>query len=68
MFNVNNKDTRTTPCRSDIFSKIAGYTNVTKSITPKWRRSGIFIANFEHNSHLALTLSRQMATAEVVSL
>ena len=35
--------------------------------TPKWRRSGVFIVNFQHISHLVLvllllTLSRQIPT------
>ena len=56
MFKVNNRDTRT---RSEIRSKL-------KIETPErlqWRRSGIFIVNFEHILHLVLvfllfTLSR----------
>ena len=52
MFKVNNKDTRTTPLASDTFSDVGIACNFTKYITPTWRRSGVFIVNIEHNSHL----------------
>ena len=59
MFKVKNKNTRT---RRKVCSKFT-------IKTPKryWRRSGIFIMNFEHLSHLALiflllTFSRQTPT------
>ena len=47
MFKVNNKNTRT---RYEICSKL------TIKIPERrhWRRSGIFIVNFEHISHLVL--------------
>ena len=58
MLKVNNRITRT---RSEICSKL------TMKIPERghWRRSGTFIVNFEHISHLVLvflllTLSRQM--------
>ena len=56
MFKVNNKNTRT---RCEICSKLTIKTPERRH----WRRSGIFIVNFEHISHLALvvlllTLSR----------
>ena len=58
LFKVNSRNTRT---RCEICSKL-------KIKTPEWRqwrRSGFFIVNFEHMSHLVvvfllLTLSRQM--------
>ena len=56
MFKVNNRNTRT---RCEICSKLT-----TKTPEPRyWRRSGVFIVNFEHISHLVLvflllTLSR----------
>ena len=59
MFKVNNRNTRR---RCEICSKLT-----IKIPEPRhWRRSGIFIVNFEHISHLALvflllTLSRKMA-------
>ena len=62
MFEVNNRNTRT---RCEICSKL------TVKIPERrhWRRSGIFIANFEHILHLVLmflllTLSMEMATGE----
>ena len=47
IFKVNNRNTRT---RSEICSKL------TIKITERhhWRRSGIFIVNFEHTSQLVL--------------
>ena len=56
MFKVNNKNTRT---RCEICSKLTIKTPERRH----WRRSDIFIVNFEHISHLALvvlllTLSR----------
>ena len=58
MFKVNNRNGRT---RFEIYSKL------TIKIPKRrhWRRSGIFIVNFEHITHLALvflllTLSRLM--------
>ena len=58
MFKVNNKNTRT---RCKICSKLTIKTPERRH----WRRSGVFIVNFEHISDLALvflwfTLSRQM--------
>ena len=58
MFKVSNRNTRT---RSEICSKLTIKTPEQRH----WRRSGVFIVNFEHISHLALlflllTLSRQM--------
>ena len=58
MFKVNNKNTR---ARSEICSKLTIKTPERRH----WRRSGVFIVNFEHISHLALvllllTLSRKM--------
>ena len=44
MFKVNKRNTRT---RCKIRSKIA-------IKTPEWSRSGVFIVNFEHISHLDL--------------
>ena len=47
MFKVNNRNTRT---RCEIYSKLT-------IKTPErclWRRSGVFIVNFEHISHLVL--------------
>ena len=47
LLKVNNRNTRT---RCEIFSKL------TKKIPERhhWHRSGIFIVNFEHISHLVL--------------
>ena len=47
MFKVNNRNTRT---RCQICSKLT----VKTSERRKWRRSGVFIANFKHISHLVL--------------
>ena len=47
MFKVNNKNTRK---RCEIWSKLT----IKTSERPQWRRSGVFIVNFEHISHLAL--------------
>ena len=64
MFKVNNKKTRAS---CEIYSKL------TIKIPERrhWRRSGIFIVNFEHISHLVLvfillTLSRQMPAGKVI--
>ena len=55
MFKVNNKNTGT---RCEICSKLTIKTTERR----EWRRSGVFIANFEHISYLVLflllTLSR----------
>ena len=56
MFKVNNRNTRT---RCEICSKLTIKTPERR----QWRRSGVFIVNFEHISHLVLvflllTLSR----------
>ena len=56
MFKVNNKNTRTS---REIYSKLTTKTPARHH----WRRSGVFIVNFEHISHLVLvflllTLSR----------
>ena len=56
MFKVNNRNTRT---RCEICSKLT----IKTSERRHWRRSGVFIVNFEHISHLVLkflllTLSR----------
>ena len=58
MFKVNNRNSRT---RCEICSKLTIKTPERR----QWCRSGIFIVNFEHISHLVLvflllTLSRQM--------
>ena len=47
MFKVNNRNTRT---RSGICSKLTTKTPERR----QWRRSGVFIVNFEHTSHLIL--------------
>ena len=49
MFKVNNRSTRT---RCDICSKLTIKTPERR----QWRRSGLFIVNFEHISHLVLVL------------
>ena len=56
MFKVNNRNTRT---RCEICSKLT----IKAPEQRQWRRSGVFIVNFEHISHLVLvflllTLSR----------
>ena len=56
LFKVNNRNTRT---RCEICSKLTINTPERR----QWRRSGVFIVNFEHISHLVLvflllTLSR----------
>ena len=55
LFKVNNRNTRT---RCEICSKLTIKTPERRH----WRRSGVFIVNFEHISHLVLvfwlTLSR----------
>ena len=60
MFKVNNSNTR---ARCEICAKLTIKTPERRH----WRRSGVFIANFEHISHLVLvflllTLSKKMAT------
>ena len=62
MFKVNSRNTRT---RCEICSKVTIQTQERRH----WRRSGVFIVNFEHISHLALvflllTLSWKMPTGE----
>ena len=47
MFKFNNGNTRT---RYEIFSKLT----IKTPERPQWRRSGVFIVNFEHISHLVL--------------
>ena len=47
MFKVNNRNTRT---RCEICSKLTIKTPERR----QWRRSGVFIVNFEHISHLVL--------------
>ena len=47
LFKVNNRNTRT---RCEICSKLTINTPERR----QWRRSGVFIVNFEHISHLAL--------------
>ena len=49
MFNVNNRNTRT---RCEIFLKLTIKTPERRH----WCRSGVFIVNFEHISHLVLVL------------
>ena len=49
MLKFNNKNTRT---RCEICSKLT----IKKSKRHQWRRSGVFIVNFEHISHLVLFL------------
>ena len=55
IFKINNRKTRP---RCEICFKV-----ITKTLERRWRRSGVFIANFEHIPHpvlvfLLLTLSR----------
>ena len=45
MFKVNNRNTRT---RCEIYSKL------TIKTAEHWRRSGVFLVNFEHISQLVL--------------
>ena len=47
MLKVNNRNTRT---RCEICSKLT----IKTPERPHWRRSGVFVVNFEHISHLAL--------------
>ena len=47
MFKVNNRNTR---ARSEICSKLT----IKTPARHHWRRSGVFIVNFEHISHLAV--------------
>ena len=49
LLKVNNRNTRT---RCEICSKLTTKTPERQ----QWRRSGVFLVNFEHNSHLALVL------------
>ena len=61
MFKVNNRNTRT---RYEICSVLTIRMPI-RIIRRYWRRSSVFIVNFEHISHLVLvslllTLSRQM--------
>ena len=49
LFKVNNRNTRT---RCEICSKLTINTPERR----QWRRSGVFIVNFEHISHLVLVL------------
>ena len=58
LLKVNNKNART---MCEICSKLT----IKTPERPNWHRSGVFIVNFEHNSHLVLvflllTLSRYM--------
>ena len=64
MFKVNNRKTST---RCEIYSKLT----VKIPEQHQWRRSGIFIVNFEHISHLVpefllLTLSRYILAGEAL--
>ena len=64
MFKVNNRTTRT---RCEICSDVTIKTTEQR----QWRRSGVFIVNFEQISHLVLvflllTLSRQMPAENVL--
>ena len=63
MFKVNNRNTR---ARCEICSKLT----IKTSERRHWYRSGVFVVNFEHISHLVLvilllSLNRQMPTAAV---
>ena len=63
LFKVNNRNTRT---RCEICSKLT----IKTSERHHWRRSGVFIVNFEHILHLVvvfllLTLNRQMPTGNL---
>ena len=65
MFKVNNRDLRT---RSEISSKLT----IKYPERCHWRRSGVFIVNFEHISHfilvfLLLTLRREMPAGIIFS-
>ena len=51
MFKVNNKDTRTTPIET--LEQGVKYVQSQQSQSQR-RRSGVFIVNFEHISHLVL--------------
>ena len=53
MFKVNNRNTRT---RCEICSKLT----IKTLKRHQWRRSDVFVVNFEHILHLVLVLSRQM--------
>ena len=50
MFKVNNRNTRG---RSEIWSKLTIETPERR----QWRRSGVFIVNFEHISQVVLSVS-----------
>ena len=63
MFRFNNKDTRRTPLASFLCFYCQLLTN--------WRRSGVFIVNFEHITHIVLvfillTFSRLMPAGKIV--
>ena len=63
MFKVNNRNTRT---RCEICSKLT----IKIPERRQWRRSGIFIVNFEHISHLVLvflllTLSKKISNLKI---
>ena len=50
LFKVNNRNTRT---RSEICSRLA----IKIPERRQWHRSGIFIVNFEHISHLSVSIA-----------
>ena len=56
MFNVNNRNTRT---RCEITSKFTIKTPERRH----WRRTGVFIVNFEHISHLVLIVNFEQVNA-----
>ena len=63
MFKVHNKGTRTTLNQLLFPLKTIGFMMILGGIELMWHRSGIFVANCEHISHLLLvflllTLSR----------
>ena len=51
MFNVNNRKSRT---RREIYSKLTITKPERRQWQCQWRRSGVFMVNFEHISYLAL--------------
>ena len=57
MFKVNNRNTRT---RREICSKLTTKTPKQR----KWRRSGVFIVNFEHISYLVHNFEQEMPAGE----
>ena len=61
MFKVNNKNTKT---RCEIFSKLT----VRTLERYHWRRSGVFIVNFEHISHLVLVFPLLTLIKEIRSV